>query len=309
MAQRGAIIGAIVIVIVIALVWMLQGNEEPAAPAPQTGPTPSSTTSTTIEEPTKLPVGTYEIATAKAEHATINVRSIPPAEWDDLDVVTERSDEPTPVMSQDSATQRTPLPSQEQPIIGRHVAIGGWAFANPGPFPEAPEPFTMLVHERRGNWAEVSVPVRPNNQVGWVSLDLVDISEIEARVDIYLEDTTLIARTGAGLDVTISTVIGTEYSPTPTGLFYLTDTLAQSNPAGSYGPFILALNSYSEEMDEFDSGVPVIAIHGTNRPELLGESRSNGCIRVPNDVIVELAEQLPLGTPVYIWPGKSPAAN
>lgn len=306
--QRWALTVAGVLLVIVGVVWLLNDNDEPIVPPP--AQTTSSTTTTTAEATSPdLPIGTYEVATVKPEFETVHVRSQPPAEWDDLETDAIRSEEPLPPLSQESASERKALPSQDQPIQGRHVAIGGWTFASPGPFPEAPEPFTMLVHERRGNWAEVSVPVRPNNQLGWVSLDMVEISEIQARVDIYLEDTTLIARNGDGLEVKVTAVIGTDYSPTPTGLFYLTDTLPQSNTSGTYGPYILALNSYSEEMDEFDSGVPVIAIHGTNRPELLGERRSNGCIRITNDVITKLAESLPLGTPVFIWPGSSADAE
>jgi lipoprotein-anchoring transpeptidase ErfK/SrfK len=53
-------------------------------------------------------------------------------------------------------------------------------------------------------------------------------------------------------------------------------------------------------LDMFDGGLPEIAIHGTNQPELMGQARSNGCIRLPNDAIQRLAEVVPLGTPVEI---------
>ena len=55
-------------------------------------------------------------------------------------------------------------------------------------------------------------------------------------------------------------------------------------------------------MDEFDTGAPVVALHGTNAPELVGQARSNGCIRVPNELIQQLADTVPAGTPVYIFP-------
>jgi lipoprotein-anchoring transpeptidase ErfK/SrfK len=64
----------------------------------------------------------------------------------------------------------------------------------------------------------------------------------------------------------------------------------------------LATDGYSEMIDEFDNGVPVIALHGTNRPELVGQAVSNGCIRVPNEFIQQLADTVPRGAPVDIWP-------
>jgi lipoprotein-anchoring transpeptidase ErfK/SrfK len=43
-----------------------------------------------------------------------------------------------------------------------------------------------------------------------------------------------------------------------------------------------------------------IAIHGTNRPDLIGRAVSNGCIRVRNDVLRRIFAATPEGTPVEI---------
>ena len=43
-----------------------------------------------------------------------------------------------------------------------------------------------------------------------------------------------------------------------------------------------------------------IAIHGTDRPDLLGQPISHGCIRMSNDDVLRLYEQLEVGTPVVI---------
>ena len=47
----------------------------------------------------------------------------------------------------------------------------------------------------------------------------------------------------------------------------------------------------------FDDGLPVIAFHGTNQPDLIGSAASNGCIRMPNEVVTQLAETIPAGYP------------
>ena len=78
--------------------------------------------------------------------------------------------------------------------------------------------------------------------------------------------------------------------------------MPQKNPAGAYGPFALATNGYSEMMDVFATGAPVVALHGTNTPEKLGTNVSNGCIRVPNEIITQLAETFPQGTLVFLQP-------
>jgi lipoprotein-anchoring transpeptidase ErfK/SrfK len=64
---------------------------------------------------------------------------------------------------------------------------------------------------------------------------------------------------------------------------------------------VFPLNGYSEQLDTFDGGVPVIAMHGTNRPDLVGQAASNGCVRLPNEVITQLNEELPIGTQVEIY--------
>ena len=51
---------------------------------------------------------------------------------------------------------------------------------------------------------------------------------------------------------------------------------------------------------EFAGGPGRLALHGTNRPDQVGQDISNGCVRVPHDVILQIADRVPLGTPVEI---------
>ena len=53
-------------------------------------------------------------------------------------------------------------------------------------------------------------------------------------------------------------------------------------------------------LTEFAGGDGQVGIHGTDDPGSIGNPVSNGCVRVPNDVAVQLAELLPLGTPVVV---------
>jgi hypothetical protein len=43
------------------------------------------------------------------------------------------------------------------------------------------------------------------------------------------------------------------------------------------------------------------ALHGTNRPETIGQSVSHGCVRLRNEDIRQLYAMVPVGTPVYIY--------
>jgi lipoprotein-anchoring transpeptidase ErfK/SrfK len=43
------------------------------------------------------------------------------------------------------------------------------------------------------------------------------------------------------------------------------------------------------------------ALHGTNRPETVGQAVSHGCVRLRNEDIAQLYTMVPVGTPVYIY--------
>jgi hypothetical protein len=43
------------------------------------------------------------------------------------------------------------------------------------------------------------------------------------------------------------------------------------------------------------------AVHGTNKPETIGQSVSHGCVRMRNEDIERLYPMVPVGTPVYIY--------
>lgn len=298
--RRGRLVAAVAVavVVLVGIVFALTRSGDTPAPATTTSTTVARTTTTLA----RLPAGTVEVATVKDSVETVEVRSTTPDDWSDSDPATVSEVEmELPPASQDEALERPAIPAQDGPVTGRYAVDGGWQFSNPGPL-EPPQPLTFLVRERRGQWVQVLIPVRPNGTVGYVNIDDVDITTTQTRLEVSLTDHTLKAYDGNDLVVESPIVIGVDFSPTPTGLFYLTDIVPQANPDGFYGPFVLATNGYSEMLNEFDNGVPVIAIHGTNNPALMGQDKSNGCIRVPNDVITQLAETIPTGAPILIWP-------
>lgn len=280
------LIGVVAVAAIVVAIALLRGGEETAEPEPTT------TTTTTL-----VPRSPGEVVVATARNPEIQVRSTPPDDWDSTKVTIAGPTTPPPEASQASTPARPPLPRVGFPVEGRRAEPGGWRFDNPTSFGE---PFTMLVTEGRGDWLQVEIPVRPNGTPGWVRASDVELSRHFYRVEINRGARTLRAWDGDELIAETPVVIGTDNTRTPTGRFYLTDKVPQDNPNAFYGPMVLALNAYSEQLDTFDGGVPVIAIHGTNRPELMGQAISNGCIRVPNDVITTLADRLPLGTQVDI---------
>ncbi len=158
----------------------------------------------------------------------------------------------------------------------------------------------QAVGEPVGGWIEVRLPIRPNGTTGWIRVTDVELSRNPYRVDLDVGRHSLTIYRNDDEVLTTTVAIGTGDTPTPIGDFYLIELLRPSDPDGVYGPFAYGLSGFSETLRSFNGGTGVIGIHGTNRPDLLGTDVSHGCIRVDNEVITDIADFLPLGTPVSI---------
>jgi lipoprotein-anchoring transpeptidase ErfK/SrfK len=161
-------------------------------------------------------------------------------------------------------------------------------------------PLALLVTDQAPGWVEVLLPGRPTGAVGWVATEAVELRrvDLEIRVDLAARRLTLVEAGRSVLETSVA--IGAPDAPTPTGRFSLTDKIRSADPAGPYGHFALGLSGRSGVLTEFAGGDGQIGIHGTNDPASIGRDVSHGCIRVPNEVIEELAARLPLGTPVVV---------
>lgn len=148
-------------------------------------------------------------------------------------------------------------------------------------------------------WVKVQLPVRPNETEAWVRASDFDFETHSYRARIDLADHRVRVWDGDELITDTEAVIGKESTPTPLGRFFVNDLVPGDGAV--YGSWILSLSAFSETLETFNGGLPVIAIHGTNRPDQVGQEISNGCVRVPNDVIELLADEVPLGTPVDIY--------
>lgn len=120
------------------------------------------------------------------------------------------------------------------------------------------------------------------------------------QVDIRLDDHRLEIRRGDELVLDTEIGYGSQDTPTPGGRYYLTELLQPPEPDGPYGPFTFGISGFSDVHLGFAGGEGVIGIHGTDEPSSIGDRVSEGCIRVDNEVITEMASFLPLGTPVTI---------
>jgi lipoprotein-anchoring transpeptidase ErfK/SrfK len=98
-------------------------------------------------------------------------------------------------------------------------------------------------------------------------------------------------------------VVGKPSTPTPTGEFFVEETVQMSGGEAG-GPFALALSARSNALQEFEGGPGQIALHGRNNlGGTLGTAASHGCIRVNTASIDWLAARIGPGTPVTISGG------
>jgi lipoprotein-anchoring transpeptidase ErfK/SrfK len=161
-------------------------------------------------------------------------------------------------------------------------------------------PVVALVLDRHDDWLHVLLPVRPNGSTGWIRTDDVTQSLVKYRVTVSLSKHNLVVRNGSSLVLDTTVAVGKPETPTPPGLFFVTELLSVPNTTGPYGPYAYGLSGHSPVLDDFANGDGQLGVHGTNQPDLLGSDATHGCIRLSNDDIAKLAPQLPLGTPVDV---------
>lgn len=80
--------------------------------------------------------------------------------------------------------------------------------------------------------------------------------------------------------------VGKPSTPTPKGTFKIINRAV--DPGGVFGVRWLGLSKKG------------YGIHGTNNPSSIGKAISNGCIRMYNKDVLELANTVPIGTIVKI---------
>lgn len=161
-------------------------------------------------------------------------------------------------------------------------------------------PLVFLVRRRVAGWLRVLLPSRPNRSEGWLLERGVSLRADRYAVLVSLQTHRLrVLREGHVL-LSAPAGIGRAATPTPGGLYYITELLRQPDPHGVYGPWAFALSAFSPVLTHFGAGDGQVGLHGTNDPSGIGHTISHGCIRVRNGVIARLARLLPLGTPVRI---------
>jgi len=161
-------------------------------------------------------------------------------------------------------------------------------------------PQTFLVQHTNDEFLEVVVAGRPNGGTGWIRSSDVELSRVDHELHVDLAARTLTWLDDDGIVLTTPVAVGSDEYPTPVGTFFVTDLLDTTDDSGAYGPFAIGLSGRSEILTEFAGGDGQVGIHGTDDPSSIGQAASHGCIRIPNDIITQLASALPLGTLVIV---------
>src|SRR5262249_19724647 len=145
------------------------------------------------------------------------------------------------------------------------------------------------------------LPTRPHRPTRWIKASDVTLgtTDYEIRIEVGAHKLTLLKLGQPVLQSGV--VLGADKTPTPPGTFYVTDPLdLHRQPNAGYGVFALGISGFSNVLTSFKGGAGQLAVHGRNNPAPVGQNISNGCVRVPNDIIEQIAAQAQLGTPVTI---------
>jgi lipoprotein-anchoring transpeptidase ErfK/SrfK len=153
---------------------------------------------------------------------------------------------------------------------------------------------------QRGTWLKVRLPGRPNSHTGWIKRGKTLASSTNWRLAVNTTRRLVTVYRSGRVVRTFEAVVGKPSTPTPTGQFFVEESIAlRSFDVGA--PFALALSARSSVLQEFDGGPGQIAFHGLdNVGGTPGTAESHGCVRLDDSAMRWLAARIVSGTPVTI---------
>ncbi|MCU1453814.1 MAG: hypothetical protein JWN46_1960 [Acidimicrobiales bacterium] len=158
----------------------------------------------------------------------------------------------------------------------------------------------FLVRGDQGDYLQVQIPTRPNAATAWVRKSDVALRSVPNHVVIERGARRLTVFHGSTPIFQVPVAPGLDSSPTPLGAFFVDGIAKPANPNGPYGLYQVSFTGFSDVYHTFGGGVGEVAMHGTNRPELIGQPASHGCVRMTNDAIAAMVLYAPTGTPVDV---------
>jgi lipoprotein-anchoring transpeptidase ErfK/SrfK len=157
----------------------------------------------------------------------------------------------------------------------------------------------LAVDQQGPDWYQVRLPERPNGAVGWVEASEVQVTPVDHRIVISVSQRSLrVLDQNQQVLYQTNVAVGKPRTPTPLGRFYVDIWLPR--PGSPYGAFMLSIAGFSDVLKSFGGGRGQVAMHGWSDTSVMGQAASNGCIRMRNADITQVATLAPLGTPVEI---------
>jgi lipoprotein-anchoring transpeptidase ErfK/SrfK len=149
-------------------------------------------------------------------------------------------------------------------------------------------------------WLDVLLPGRPDSHTGWIEAASVSSTATAWRIVVDLSSRQVVVFDDGHITRTFLAVVGKPSTPTPTGHFFVEETVPLSAEA-SGAPFALALSARSNALTEFDGGPGQVALHGiANIGGTPGTAVSHGCVRLQTADITWLGDHISSGVPVTI---------
>lgn len=182
--------------------------------------------------------------------------------------------------------------------VALHATPGGRVVGKLGKKTDFGSPLILAVAARRGNWLAVRTPALPNGRVGWIRASSGVVSEVHMSINVDLAARMLTLRKSGAVVTRMRVAIGAPGSPTPVGVFAVTDKLAGPPFGAAYGCCVLALSAHQPlpprgwRPDDYR-----VAIHGGGG---FGAAVTAGCLHAREASLRYLMAHVPLGTPVTI---------
>jgi len=260
-------------------------NPQPPAATAVPNPQPPAATAVPNPQPSESAVPNPQPATQPIA-AVGNVPADAPAGGTFTHTLTAKVNGVIPLFRSPGGEQFMPtfngtaLPAQNPTVFGNPLA------------------YRVLAGAPGDGWAKVYVPARPNGTVAWVQTAQFNWGSSNRMLQINVANNTVTVFEGSNVLLTTSAVTGKSTSRTPLAQGWVEEIMA--GPSSAFGPRLISLGIFSNDLNSFSGGIPKVALHGTNNPGLMGQYASNGCIRVRNEIINQIAGMMPIGSKVVI---------
>jgi hypothetical protein len=177
---------------------------------------------------------------------------------------------------------------------------GGRALATLRRQTEWESPRVLAVVAERPGWLGVLAPELSNHVVGWIPRQGVELFRTDWELEARLSRRELVVRRKGRITQRVRVGIGKPSTPTPPGLYAVTDKLLVKRNDLPYGCCVLALTGHAPRTPQGWGGGDRLAIHGTSDEGSVGLATSNGCLRAGGAAMRRLVHSIPLGTRLRI---------